>query len=96
MSGKEKNHGKDASFPANGIGAYFLPSEKGSSLGGTGLIGMACYSLWAVSPGEAASEVPAQRRFVSESSCLLRIGPGAGALAQLFVGKAKPELFFSC
>lgn len=60
----------------------------------TGLIGMACYSLWAVSPGEAASEVPVQRRFVCESSCLLRIGPGAGALAQLFVGKAKPELLF--
>lgn len=26
--------------------------------------------------------------------CLLRIGPGAGALAELFVGKTEPELLF--
>lgn len=28
-------HGKDASFPASGIGARFLPSENESSLGVT-------------------------------------------------------------
>lgn len=28
------------------------------------------------------------------NSCLLRTGPGAGALAQLFVGEAKPKLLF--
>lgn len=33
------------------------------SRGDSSLIGMACYSLWAVSPGEAANEVPVWRRF---------------------------------
>lgn len=33
-------------------------------MGDSGLIGMACYSLWAVSPGEAANEVSVLRRFV--------------------------------
>lgn len=39
---------------------------KGRNLsrGDSGLIGMASSSLWAVSPDEAASEVPEQRRFV--------------------------------
>lgn len=78
-----------------GIGAHFLPSEKESSLGVVGV-----WSGWLVSAFglRVLARLPGKCQgggdLSAANSCLLRIGLGPGASAQLSVGKAKPELLF--
>lgn len=89
-------HGKDASFSASGIGACFLSSEEeSSSLGVT-----AVSSGWLVTDFglQALVRLPMKCQcggdLSAANSRLLRTGPGAGALAQLFVEEVKPKLLF--
>lgn len=69
--------------------------ERNLSRGDSGLIGMACSSLWAASAGEAANEVPVERRFVCCKSMSAENWTRHGCIGTAVCGKGKARTTFS-
>lgn len=72
----------------------FSLQRKKSLQGGSGLIGMAVPAFGLLVLVMLPMKCQSAGDLSASNPCLLRIGPGRDALAQLFVGKARPEVLF--